>query len=364
MKRFSTRLLVGALLTCGAAAQVVETAPVISQTLSRKTRVQGEFLPFLKVPVLARVSGFVETIEVDRGTVVKKGQTIAKLSAPELAAHVAEAEAKVAAVESQRAEAQARLLAAQSTHERLKAASAAPGVVAENELVLAEKAVQAAQAQIGIVESSAKAAKAAVEPWRDMLAYLDVKAPFDGVITERHVHPGALVGPPGNQALVTLEQLSRLRLIVAVPEADAGAVNSGASVSFKTAAFPGQAFSGRVARVARVLDPKTRTLPVEVEVANLRGALAPGMYADVEWPVKRSKPSLMVPTTAVVTTTERSFVIRVANGKAEWVNVAKGVAQGELVEVMGALEEGDVIVKRATDEIRDRSTVQTKVAKS
>ena len=346
------------LIAAGLAAQTVETVAVASETLARKSRVPGELLPYLKVPVLARVTGFVEAIDVDRGSAVKQGQVLAKLSAPELAAQIAEAEAKVAAVEAQRAEAQSKLLAVQSTYERLKKAAETPGVVAQNEVVLAEKAVDGAKAQIAAIESAVQAARAAVKPWREMEAYLEVKAPFAGTVTERLVHPGALVGPQaGNPALVVLEQLGRLRLVAAVPEADAGNVGRGAQVSFRVPAFPGQTFQGTVARVARVLDAKTRTLPVEIDVANPGGRLGPGMYTEVDWPVKRSGSSLLVPVTAVATTTERSFVIRVVNGRAEWVNVAKGVVQGERVEVMGALKEGDLVVRRATDEIRDGQAV-------
>jgi hypothetical protein len=77
------------------------------------------------------------------------------------------------------------------------------------------------------------------------------------------------------------------------------------------------------------------------------------MYPSVKWPVRRSRPSLLVPKTAVVTTAERTFVIRGRNGKAEWVDVKKGAADGDLIEVMGNLEAGDMVVRRATDEIRD-----------
>ena len=352
------KLLSVFLLAAGLAAQTVETVAVASETLARKSRVPGELLPYLKVPVLARVTGFVEAIEVDRGSAVQQGQVLAKLSAPELAAQIAEAEAKVAAVEAQRAEAQSKLLAVESTYERLKKAAETPGVVAQNEVVLAEKAVDGAKAQIAAIESAAQAARAAVKPWREMEAYLDVKAPFAGTVTERLVHPGALVGPQaGNPALVVLEQLGRLRLVAAVPEADAGNVGRGAQVNFRVPAFPGQTFKGTVARVARVLDAKTRTLPVEIDVANPGGRLGPGMYTEVDWPVKRAGPSLLVPVTAVATTTERSFVIRVVSGRAEWVNVSKGVTLGERVEVMGALQDGDLVVRRATDEIRDGQAV-------
>ncbi len=346
------------LLAASIAWSQIETAAVVSQTISRKSRLPGELYPYMKVTLQARVTGFLESIDVDRGSIVKKDQVVAKLTAPEMKAQIAEAQAKVRAVESQRAEAEARVVAAQSTYDRLKAASATPGVIAANELIQAEKAVDAAKAVVNSLGVAAESSRASIRPLRDLEGYLEVKAPFDGIVTERLIHPGALVGPA--VPLVTIEQHARLRLVVAVPEADAGAIVRGAGVAFKVATWPGQTFNGVVSRIGNSMDARTRTMPVELDVNNPGMRLAPGMYAEAEWPVRRSRPSLMVPATAVVTTSERSFVVRVRDSRAEWINVAKGVAAGELVEVSGALEVGDLVVKRATDEIRDGSTVAVK----
>ena len=92
---------------------------------------------------------------------------------------------------------------------------------------------------------------------------------------------------------------------------------------------------------------------VELDVMNRDGSLAPGMYPSVKWPVRRPRPSLFVPKTSVVTTTERTFVIRSQNGQAEWVDVRKGVTEGDLVEVLGTLKPGDMVLRRATDEVRE-----------
>jgi membrane fusion protein (multidrug efflux system) len=359
MKLLKTALFVSMV----AGAQPVETVKVVSEAVSRKSRLPGELTPYLKVDLHARLTAFVETVAVDRGSAVKKDQLLVKLSAPELAAQVAEAESKVREVESRKAEAEAKQAAAESTHDRLKAASATPGVVAGNDLVLAEKAAEAARALVKSLESAAAAARSSVKPLREMEQYLELRAPFDGVITRRMVHPGALVGPSsgaGNPALLTLEQVSRLRLVVPVPETDVAGMREGTKVSFKVPAHPGQAFTGTLARIPRSIDADTRTMPVELDVANAGGLLAPGMYPEVEWPVRRARASLLVPPTAVATNTERSFVIRVKEGKAEWVDVRKGVTAGELVEVFGALEQGDVVLKRASDEIRQGSAVGVK----
>ncbi len=98
-------------------------------------------------------------------------------------------------------------------------------------------------------------------------------------------------------------------------------------------------------------------MAVELDVTNRDGALAPGMYPTVTWPVRRSRPVLLVPKTSVVTTTERTFVIREQGGQARWVDVKKGVTDGDFVEVIGNLKPGDRLVRRATDEIRDGTPI-------
>jgi len=355
MKLLKILFLIPALLP----AQAVETVQVVSETVSRSARLPGELLPYLQVDLQARVTAFVDSVEVDVGSMVKKDDLLVKLSAPELAAQIAESEAKVQAVESQRAEAEAKLAAAQSSYDRLKAASSTPGVVAVNELILAEKAVEAARALVKSLEAAAAAARTSVKPLRELQGYLEIRAPFDGVITRRGVHPGALAGP-NTAPLLTLEQVSRLRLVVPVPEPIVAGLARGARVSFKVPAHPGQNFSATVARIPRSMDPKTRSMMVELDVANSGGQLAPGMYPEADWPVKRTRPSLLVPPTAVATNTERSFVIRVRNGKAEWVNVSKGMPAGERIEVFGELAAGDTILRRASDEIREGSSVASK----
>jgi hypothetical protein len=174
------KVLIAVSISSSVFAQGVDVVRVVSRSAERKVQLPGEFIPFQTVTIHAKVTGFVDRIEVDRGSVVKKGQLLATLDAPELRAQRAEAEAKVLNAESQRAEAEAKLAGVQSTYERLKAASATPGVIAGNELIQAEKIVDAARAQVRAVEGSIKAAQASVQVVRDMEDYLQVTAPFDG----------------------------------------------------------------------------------------------------------------------------------------------------------------------------------------
>jgi RND family efflux transporter MFP subunit len=344
--------IVLALLSAAIDAQTVQTVRVISRQIERKVELPGEFLPYESVPIHAKVAGFVEKVFVDRGSRVKIGQLLATMVAPELTAQIAEAEAKVKALESQQAEAEARTAAAQSTYDRMKAASATPGVIAGNELIQAEKQADMERARVRAAESSVEAARAAVKAEQEIEAYLRITAPISGIITERNVHPGALVGPgSGATPMFQLETENRLRLVVAVPEIDVGGISRGAHVAFSVPAYPGETFTGVTSRIANSIDPKTRSMAVELDVVNNNRRLASGMYPTVKWPVRKPKPSLLVPPTAIATNTERSFVVRVKNGQAEWVDVKKGAPLGDLVEVYGALKAGDEIVRRGSDEI-------------
>jgi RND family efflux transporter MFP subunit len=334
-------------------AQHIELAPVVSKPVSRTIDLQGEFQPYLSVALHAKIAGYVERVLVDRGSVVHQGDLLVELSAPEIKARIAEAESKVQSAQADRVQAEAQLAAAQITHERLKKAAETPGAIAGNEVIQAEKQVEAAQASVRSREQASRAAEAAVAAQKDLEAYLRITAPFDGVVTERLVHPGALVGPGADPVLLVVQQVSRLRLTAAVPEEAVGGIVPGARVEFKVPAYPDRAFSGTVARAAHALDTKTRTMPVELDVVNRDGSLSPGMYPTVKWPFRRARPGLFVPRTAVVTTSERTFVVRDNGGRAEWVNVMRGAAVGDLIEVTGALKAGDKVVKRATDEIRE-----------
>jgi membrane fusion protein, multidrug efflux system len=314
-----------------------------------------------------RVTGFVKAVNVDRGSKVREGQLLASLEAPELVAQRSEAQSKLAAAEAQLSVARAKADADKSTFARLKAASATPGVVAGNDVVIAEKTADGSANQVLAAEQSVEAARQALNAIRDMEGFLRMTAPFAGVITERNVHPGALVGPSTGGAnappLLRLVDTDRLRLVVPVPEAYTAEMRPGTEIPFTVAAYPGQTFSGKVARIAQSVDVSTRTMAVELDVANRDGRLAPGTFCQVRWPVRRSGPSLFVPSASVATTTDRTFVIRIRNGKTEWVDVKTGLTSGALVEVFGDLRAGDEIAGRGTDELRPGTDVRPRESK-
>lgn len=348
-----------------ATTPTVDVVKVASRKLAIEVRLPGELQAFETVAVYPKVPAFVDSISVDRGSRVKSGQLMARLVAPELAAQRAEAQSKFQVAEAQRVEAEAKLASDDGTYQRLKTASATPGVVAGNDLEIAEKAVEGDRARLEAVRKGAQAAEASLKSITEIESYLQMRAPFDGVVTERNVHPGALVGPSGSAGgqvpLVRVEQTSRLRLVVPVPEKYAANIVNGASVEFTVPAFPNQTFSGAVARIARSVDVKTRTMPVELDIRNADGRLASGMFPEVLWPIRRSAPTLFVPPSAVARTTEATFVVRIRSGNPEWVNVRTGELDGKLVEVFGDLQEGDQVAVRGTDELRPGTRVNAQV---
>jgi len=324
--------------SAAAAVPTVEVVPVASKPLDTTTQLEGELTPYERVAIFARANGFVSRVLVDRGTHVKQGQLLLTVVAPELGA--------------QRAEAQAKLQGDKTTFDRLKAASQTPGAVAGHEVEVAESAMQADQARLDAL--------------RAMEQYLAITAPFDGTVTERGVHPGALVGPQGGNAaapLLRIEQVHKLRLTVSVPESLVGGIAEGVTATFSVRSFPGVKFTGITKRVAGSIDAKTRSMPVELDVDNADGRLAPGMFAAVVWPVKRAAPSIFVPPSAIVQSTERTFVARVKDGTVEQVPVQRGINQGDLVEVFGAVQAGDVVAKRGSEDLRNGLHVEVRSPK-
>jgi RND family efflux transporter MFP subunit len=352
-------------VTAGPAA--IEVVRVVEQSLDVPLSLPGELTAFQSVAMFPRVTGFVKAVNVDRGSTVRAGQLLASLEAPELVAQRSEGQSKLAAAEAQLSVARAKADADKSTFARLKAASATPGVVAGNDVVIAEKTADGSANQVLAAEQSVEAARQALNAIRDMEGFLRMTAPFAGVITERNVHPGALVGPSTGGAnappLLRLVDTDRLRLVVPVPEAYTAEMRPGTEIPFTVAAYPGQTFSGKVARIAQSVDVSTRTMAVELDVANRDGRLAPGTFCQVRWPVRRSGPSLFVPSASVATTTDRTFVIRIRNGKTEWVDVKTGLTSGALVEVFGDLRAGDEIAGRGTDELRPGTDVRPRESK-
>ncbi len=340
----------------------VTTVSVVSKKLSTTIALPAQLEPYEQVDIFPKVTGFVESITVDRGSRVKAGQVLVKMTAPELVSQRSQAEAAVRAAESQLATAKAKLASDQGTWEHMQEAAKTPGVLAENDVAVAGQTVSADKGLVDAAEQNIAAAREALKSVSQAEAYLTITAPFGGVVTTRNLHPGALIGPAsgagGATPILEIVDDRRLRLVAPIPEAQVGSMKVGQPVSFTVPAWPGQTFKAPIARIAEALDAKSRTMPVELDVANRDGRLAPGSFATVMWPLDRGYPTLFVPTTAVANDQQHTFVIRVGNDKAEWVTVQTGQTVNGEVEVFGALAAGDQVVKIGTDAIHAGDAVR------
>ena len=200
--------------------------------------------------------------------------------------------------------------------------------------------------------NSEKANWMAMESMKD---YLIVKAPFDGTITQRNIHPGALV-TVGNKTdakpMLELQQISKLRLEVKVPETFATQLENNQKVSFVVDALPGKTFSGIISRQANSLDEKYRSESVEIDVLNSDNILMPGMYAEVLLPLKGHANACIVPQAAVITSTEKKYLIKVKDHKAAIVDVRTGNESNGMIEIFGDVKAGDAVIEKASEEIK------------
>jgi RND family efflux transporter MFP subunit len=345
-------------------AQTVEVVAVASQKLATTFTLPAQLVPFQSVSVYPKVTGFVDVIRVDRGSRVHKGELIVRLSAPELVAQRAQAESAMRAAESQLSTARAKLSSDQGTYLHLASAAKTPGVVAENDVMVASQTASADQGQVQSAENNVAAAQEALRSVAQLESYLSVHAPFDGVVTTRNLHPGALVGPSGTMPILQIVDMDHLRLIVPVPEAYVGEMQLGQQVAFTVPGLPGETFHAPIARISHDVELSTRTMPIELAVHNADGRLSPGSYSTVQWPVHRATATMFVPTTAITNDQQRTFVERVRDGKVEWVDVVTGLNVSGTIEIFGDLKPGDEVIRNATDAIRAGQQVKTSSAHS
>ena len=327
-------------------APAIEIIPAKKRILNTSLKMPGELIAFQQVDLYAKENSFVKKLLVDVGSEVKAGELLAVMEAPEI-------NSQLNAAASQLKSQEAMYIASKANYNRLLETSKTPGTVAPNDLDLALAKMNSDEAQF-------EAAKASYAEVGDRKQYLEIRAPFSGVISARNVNTGAYVGPSGKGSeypLFTLQEQQKLRLAVPVPEAYTGYLHENDLVYFTVNAFPNMKFSARVARFAGALDERLRSQRVEMDVPNENKKLLPRMIAEVQLPLSTKDSTFVVPKTAVVTSTERIFVIKVEQGKAHWVDVKTGRAIDDQVEVFGDLLPGDPLIKNASEEVRDGSSV-------
>jgi membrane fusion protein (multidrug efflux system) len=332
-----------AIKTADAPLQAVRvTARQPAQSLS----LPGELESYFQTDISPRVGAYVRHLYVDIGSHVRQGQVLADLEAPELTAALNEARSRQLAAE-------AVFQSSRGNYRRLRQTARTAGAVAP--LLLDQTRSQVTSDSLNVVAAHAHYRAAA-----QMAAYLHLKAPFEGVITERNLSPGAIVGPGGATTLplFKLRQLSRLRLRVAVPEAYVANLQPGSTVQFSVNAYPGRTFTGLLSRRSGNVLAATRSEQVEVDIPNPKQELKPGMFASAILPLHQPASSLFVPKTAVVSTAERTYVIRVVGGHTELVDVLLGDENGTQVQVFGSLKANEKVLQAGTEDIAPQQAVQ------
>ncbi len=347
--------------TDAAAASATQDAPAAKEVLllqkgklNAALQLPGELIAFQQVDIYAKDNSFVKKLYADVGSVVSQGQLIAEMEAPELGSQLAAAQSRLKSQE-------ALYIASKSNYDRLYQTSQTPGTISQNDLDQALAKMNSDHAQL-------EAAKSSYEEVAETKNYLEIKAPFSGVITARNVNTGAYVGPSGKGSefpMFTLQEQKHLRLVVSVPEDYTGFLTTNSTITFTVRAIPNQKFTAKVSRLAGALDDKLRSERVEMDVYNDSKKLLPGMVAEVDMPTPAKDSTFIVPKSAFVNSTEKIFVIRVNNGKAEWVDVKPGREANGLIEVYGNLNINDTILKTANDEMRNGTEIKgTKLVSS
>jgi membrane fusion protein, multidrug efflux system len=310
----------------------VRTTHLMQGPITRSIVLPAQVIPFQEATLYAKVSGYLKTINVDKGDKVAAGTVLARIEMPELAAA--------------RARQQAELQAASSDYERLqKALARTPDLVVPDTVDQARGRFEVARASLAESES--------------LLGYATITAPFAGVITQRYVDPGALI-QAGNasSSIVNLMDFSTVRLQVAVPEIEAAKVSVGQPVTVTTDNLPGRHFDGQVTRFTYALDTTNRTMLAEAILQNHDLALRPGMLVTVSLGIERKEHASLMPVEALVTERSNTFAYTVADGKAAKRPIKVGFNDGKSVEVLEGLNASEAVALPGKAKLSDGQPVR------
>ena len=334
----------------GVAVNTPDTVAVFilhDTSVAKNIELPAELLPYEQAALFARVQGYVKEIKVDLGDKVHRRQTLALIEAPELQTKYAEFESSLQA-------AKAKFMSSMDVYQRLYKASQAKtaGIVAPVDL-------ERSRNQLMADSASYESARKLAQSYKEVAGYLVLEAPFDGIVTARNADRGALVG--NNQMILTVQNNRTLRLRIAVPELYVASGTAKKEVNFRVDAYPEKLFTATLSRKSGSIDPVTRTEQWEFNYDNKSNELKAGSFAYVKLNLQRSGNSFVIAPVAIVTNQERKFVIRVKNGKAEWVDVRQGMSTDKGIEVFGNINNGDTLLSRATDERKPGSIAYWKV---
>ncbi len=332
----------------------VALTKVARASLQAYVEVVGSLVGAQTVDIVPRAQGRLQTIGVRIGDPVSKGQVLAKVEDQELREQLRQADASFEVARATIRQREADLSFAKTNLDRNKSLFDR-SLLPRQSLDDAEARYQAAQAQLDLAQAQLQQASSRREELRINLGNTTVYSPVTGFVAKRFVDPGAFVTQ--NVTLLSVVDISTVRLVVNLVERDLRKVSVGAGASVEVDAYPGELFEGRVARVAPVLDPATRTAEMEIEIPNRSARLKPGMYARVRLISANKENALVVPKSAVIDSQGRKGVFLVRNGQALLRVVTLGLEEADRIEVTDGLTEGDEVVSTGATSLRDGAKV-------
>src|SRR5688572_11193372 len=319
--------------------------------LAAHLTVVGNLIGLQTVDVAPRTAGRLLNVNVQMGDRVRRGQVLAKVEDREIVEQVRAAEASQEVAKATIRQREADLNVSQLNFERSKNLFTR-GLLAKQALDDAESRYLASVAQLDLSKAQLSQNDARLQELRINLQHTSVASPVDGFVGNRNVDPGAMVNT--NTAIASVVDISRLKLVVNVVERDLRMVTAGDTGIVEVDAYPGEKFNGRIARVAPVLDPATRTASIEIEVPNGDQRLKPGMYARISLTVEERKNTLVAPKNAVIDfENKRGVWMPSEDRRAQFVPVTLGIEGPEQIEILAGLKEGDRFVTTGAAAVRN-----------
>jgi RND family efflux transporter MFP subunit len=328
-------------------------------TVGQDLVLPGETAAWYETTIYARVNGYVANWQVDIGDPVKKGQVLATIETPELDAELAAAKAQLQASRAQVSARMAEAAFSKTTNDRWR--DSPKGVVSEQERESKKADYESAEARLSVANAQVALDKSTVDKYNALTEFREVKAPFDGTITERKIDVGNLVTAGSGTTTTSLYRMAQtdpLRIFVDVPQSASGELmNAGVPAEIRATGAVGGVFAGKIARSAESLNSQARTMRVEVDMPNAKHALVPGMYVNVAFQLP-PRGGVEVPAAALIFRASGTQVAKIdSNGKIEFKNVEIARDNGSLVELASGVQPGDRLVLNISSQIASGQTV-------
>jgi RND family efflux transporter MFP subunit len=328
----------------------VAVVKVTREDLAREIKIPAEFRPYTEVELHAKVSGYLQQMNVDFGDRVKAGQLLATIEIPEL-----KDELDNAIATEKKAEADYRN--AHLAYSRLTA------VNQEHPNLVAQQDLDTAESRDGDTSAAIAAAKAEVEKYQTLLDYTKITAPFDGVVTRRYTDPGSMIQAGTASQALPLLRLSdnyHLRLDFPVSVDYVQNIRVGDPVDVKVESLDGKTFTGKISRFTDRVDETTRTMTAEMEVPNPKLELIPGMYATVVLKADQRPHAVAIPTEAINTGKSTVLIVNAKN-EVEERTISLGLETPTKYEVLSGVNEGDLVLIGNTSELKPGEKVEPKL---